>query len=31
MRDLIVAAWQASAGAKVGYPGVAARDYESAT
>ncbi len=29
MRDLIVDAWQASADAKVGYPGVAVRDYES--
>jgi hypothetical protein len=29
MRDLIVAAWQASADAKVGYPGVPVRDYES--
>ena len=29
MRDLIVAAWLASADAKVGYPGVAVRDLES--
>lgn len=29
MRDLILAAWQASADAKVGYPGVAVRDIES--
>jgi hypothetical protein len=29
MRDLIVAAWQASGDAKVGYPGVPVRDYES--
>lgn len=29
MRDLIVAAWQSSADAKVGYPGVPVRDYES--
>ena len=29
MRDLIVAAWNASADAKVGYPGVPVRDYES--
>jgi hypothetical protein len=29
MRDLLVDAWQASADAKVGYPGVPVRDYES--
>jgi hypothetical protein len=29
MRDLIVAAWNASGDAKVGYPGVPVRDYES--
>jgi hypothetical protein len=29
MRDLIVDAWNASADAKVGYPGVPVRDYES--
>ncbi|MEA2784158.1 MAG: hypothetical protein QOF71_262 [Candidatus Eremiobacteraeota bacterium] len=29
MRDLIVAAWTASGDAKVGYPGVPVRDYES--
>ncbi len=29
MRDLIVAAWQASADAKVGYPGIAVHDVES--
>lgn len=29
MRDLLVEAWQASADAKVGYPGVAVRDIES--
>ena len=29
MRDLIVAAWNASADMKVGYPGVPVRDYES--
>lgn len=29
MRDLILAAWQTSADAKVGYPGVAVRDIES--
>jgi hypothetical protein len=29
MRDLILAAWEDSAGAKVGYPGLAVRDVES--
>ncbi len=29
MRDLILAAWNASADAKVGYPGIAVRDIES--
>ena len=31
MRNLLVEAWQTSAGVKVGYPGVPVRDFESGT